>query len=313
MMKTELKTLINACSKENPLKVNEEGSYVEEFIKEVANVSKDNRILDKKIKEDLLGEPYSCFKYNQSVAEMMVWFFCEQTGLDYGVEKKLNPPKDVDFQIIQNGVNYNIEVKSPEYEISDNRVLTGRIASRTDRVNLKDTLYDLNNLFRKNLENTEFKDVNMVLPKDNKIKDCLISCQGKFLGSDAKNFNVLLLSTTSDEMPHYLEYFMNTESGFFTNYSYVQPKEFDKVGAVVITNAISINQKYDDCSWDIQKAKTIVLDNPFCSHIDHGQIEKFRGLFPNCTVEFWLGLQEFRKKNPGFPDIIYYYDYIKGS
>lgn len=233
----------------------------------------------------------------------------------YEIEKKVNTTqKDVDIVISVEDVFLNLEVKSPEYEERKDNRLVGIVANRSNDKEVLNVAKNLQEILSLHINTTSYSQVDIEYPKDNKVKDTLLSAQAKFNNNNTKNSNALYISTKTSEFVKYLNYIFNPESGFFTPNSYVNHSKYDKVMAIVLTNAISLNHKFNENSWDVSKAITLILHNPFCETKDFTLLKKWFEIIPNQTYKFCEGLKEFRKQqlnkeNP-LPEYSYYIDFV---
>ncbi|MBR6738007.1 MAG: hypothetical protein IKL82_06620 [Clostridia bacterium] len=316
MDKRTLDELLSKFSSDHPLIKYKNKPYYIEFEKLICSLQLNNAKLDLKI-EELLNDNgnFSIYKYNQGISELLIWFLLEQRHLNYQIEKKINKTqKDVDVVISIGDAFYNVEVKSPEYEERKEKQISGIIANRSTNKEIFNIANDIKSLISQQLSVIGYEKVDIEYPKDNKVKDTLLSAQSKFNNNNSKNCNVLYLSTNTNEFVKYLNYIVNSESGFFTPNSYVKHSEYNKVMAIVLTNAISLNHKFDKNSWDVSKAITLILHNPFCETQNFTLLEKLFEIIPNQTHKFCEGLREFRKQQfnneDPLPEYSYYIDFV---
>ncbi len=255
--------------------------------------------LSEKVKKILVGdstsEQKSLFSYNQGISELLFWFLLENKKVHYQIEKRMvagsNANVDVKFKL--DSINFNIEIKSPEYPIKEQGTLVGRIACRVPDQDMKGALKEISDKFRDVIDSTKYHSVNEVYPKDNKIKDCLLSAQKKFPDCSDTNCNILFISTITDELVHYINYLANPFSGFFTEKSYVPHSVFDKINAVILSNAISMNDSEINGGWDLSNALNLIFKNPFCKYQNEIILKGLFDLLPNNTKDYCMELNEF--------------------
>jgi hypothetical protein len=258
--------------------------------------------LNEKIEDLLIGDntstSKSLFTYNQGISELLWWFFLDKKNLNYKIDVKMVEGKDtnIDVQFKSSNITYNIEIKSPEYPIMKEDTLHGRIEVRVPNVDMISILNEVSELFSNAIENSKYKKVEKVLPKENKIKDCLLSAQKKFVENSESNCNILFISTTTDELVSYIDYFVNPFSGFFTSSSYIEHSQFDKVKAVILSNAISMNENEVGKGWDLSYATNLIFNNPFCKYKDNHVLDNILNLLPNVTREYHLEQIKFNKE-----------------
>ncbi len=311
MDKTQILKLISKLEN-NPLSEAIDSQYTQDLIARLANI--DEKRYDK-VKELLCGnEPFNKFKYNQGIAELLVWFFLQNKKIKYEIEvnKNIDNKSDIDVVANLNDLNYNIEIKSPQYQIQEKDCIQGRLASRTFNKNeAEQIMSEVKTLLKPGIKNTKYIDIKTQMPADNKIKDCLISAQKKFSGNSLNNINILFICTTTEEMMFYLEYLTNFYGqGLLTSNSFYDLKEYDKVFAVILSNAITLNERKDIDSWDLSKAINIIIPNNFCSYINQKSFCDVLEFFPNNTKEFYTEFCEFFKKNKDFPPPLFFIEYV---
>lgn len=298
MTKEEIKKIIDKIPNSKPYYQKSDDYKLELFNGFTSLTIKDKK-LNEKIEKLLIGDNStqlkSLFSYNQGISELLWWFFLEKNGIPYKIEKNMVPGKDtnIDVQFLLSGIDYNIEIKSPEYPIKENGNLQGRVACRVPGVDMKEALTDISNEFRKELCNTNYNDVDEDLPNDNKIKDCLLSAQKKFVNNSASNCNILFISTTDDELVHYINYFVNPYSGFFTPNSYVPHSDFDNVKAVILSNSISMNDGEIKKGWDLSNSLNLIFHNPNCKYQENSILNHLFTFLPNATQKYCQDLKEF--------------------
>ncbi len=303
--------------KNNPLNDRENAAYRRSFVENMRSVP-DSKY--EKVKQLLCGNGrFGRFKFNQGISELLVWFLFERSGIGYDTDVSENPINDRNIDVVakDGSVRYNIEIKSPEYAICPADTLKGRFAFRScGKEQAKEQMDGLADLLRQQLPANGYNSVETLMPSDNKIKDCLQSCQKKFIGNSAENLNILFLCTTTEEMMSYILYLTNAASGFLTENSYCDRTEYDKVFAVIVSNALTLNERKNDSAWDLSEAINIIIPNIFCAYRDRNSFSGLLQFFPNRTIEYATGLCEYTKKymsEMGDPDLInlmYFPDFV---
>ena len=316
MNKTALTRFVATLTKEHPLSIYSGSPFYAEFEQKICSLQLSQSKIDEKIEELLKDNgKFSIFKYNQGIAELLIWFWLESNNIPYQIEKTVNgTEKNVDAQAQYNSIFYNIEIKSPEYEEHKAGHLCGIIANRTEGKELINLAEHIRSILQNQMPTQGYSDVDIELPHDNKVKSALTFAQGKFSENSNSSCNILFIATTTAEFLKYLNYIINGQTGFFTPHSFMPHADFNKVKAIVLSNAISLHQQYDDKSWDISNAINLVLSNPYCEYEDCSILNGILQIFPHQTIEFFNGLEEFRKERSDdgrpMPDYIYFTDYV---
>ena len=327
MDKNEIVKIIENLDEENPIKIFKDKKFTNEL---VANLENLNDIDLNKIKTLMCGNSkYSTFLYNQGIAELFIYFLLNKQNITFCTEENENNSNssNVDVSFEFKDIKFNIEVKSPEYNLPSENKLSGSFANRFG--NKKDNYLMMKNFsekLKKNITGTKYEDVETLNLTDNKVKDCLLSAQNKFAEPTKTNFNILFLCTTTEEMESYWQYIVNPNSGFFNENSDVssffadknqtiqlKKEMYNKVSAIVLSNAITLNERRTEQSWNIDNAITLVLANPFSNYKNMDQYRILDSFFKNNTFDFCNGLCKFEKENPGTPDIIYFYEFVSSK
>ena len=236
--------------------------------KEYVDAFKD-RILDLGWLEDCklktllcVDREFNVYRYNQGISELMIYFLLSKAGVLFVIEKKLNASN-------RKNVDVSVEYREITY-------------------------------------NMEIKS------PDKDIKDCLLSCQEKFSDPTETICNILVIMTTTSEMTHYLNYLSNDDSGFFNplanvnrfrvNKKSLNRDMYDKVTAVILSNSITLNERYDATSWDISNAINIVLYNPSCKCLSRRGLQNLSEFFPHKSREYAIGHFDFLRTHTDFPE-----------
>lgn len=308
-----IEQIIASLSSAHPLRDEKKSEYKKTF---EINFAKLNGIKEDKAKKLLCGDTdFYKFKYNQGVAELMLYFLLTNANICFEIEKKVNPlnNKDVDVSAVYEGITYNIEVKSPEYENNQDNMLIGGFANRFGEKEVNQRIMDdIATQLHDAASQCGIKGVKQAKVTDDKVKECLLSAQEKFSIPTDKNCNILLIITTTSEMINYWNYIINNNSGFFNPYSDVSlfnymgkclsKADYNKVNAIILSNAITLNEKYDSTSWDMAQAINIVLMNPSCECTSIYGLQVLSDFFPHQTCEFAKGLFEFKRNHPEIPE-----------
>ncbi|WP_122614160.1 hypothetical protein [Pseudomonas viridiflava] len=251
-------------------------------------------------------------QYLQAAAELTICahfakFFPDQ----FIYEDAVNPPKDVDCSFQTQGYKFNIEVKcanfSKKHAIES---ATGFKLGSIGRGDGYDQLFeDLGIIFGSQGE---------ILSKqphmDNKLKDFLISADGKFAESpSARELNILIVCCDDQmDMQKWLGYLIGP-AGLFTRDSYVDPALYSKVDLVVLTNLyhrhkdVALKNKLQN-HWRLIDAFSLLCQNPLSAKESPLFIEFARTL-PHHTNELRVHLgtgnqPDHIKSAIGIPDYV---------
>lgn len=322
MERSEIETIINGLDSLHPLKSGKSLPYKDVLIEKLESVPN----LDAaKLKTLLCGnEKYSKDKYNQGLSEILLYILFSQKGLPFQFELKQNATNncDVDVVLQHKGITYNFEVKSPQYNEHADGVICGGFAFRFGDKEANDLqLTELENQLKPNIGKAGYTEIKRNEITDNKVKDCLLSAQEKFAEPSETNCNILFICTTTGEMIRYWQYIVNECSGFFHPFSDVSSfldsdrksiskQNYNKVNAIILSNAITLNERRENDSWDVGKAINIVLMNPAAkSHCLYG-LQILSEFFPDNTCEFIKALFEGKQKNSDIPELCYAYTFV---
>ena len=319
---SKIEEIICKLDSNHPLKNVGNTEYLNTLIEKLAILQNLKEI---KLKTLVCGnEPYSKFKYNQGVAELMLYILFSQEKLSFACEVAQNSGNNsnVDIVLKHNGISFNFEVKSPEYAESEEGILSGGYANRFgDKQSNAFMLSEFNNMLAPNIGKAGYREIKETPLLDNKVKDCLLSAQQKFSAPSETNFNILFICTTTAEMVMYWNYIVNEQSGFFnpvsdissflsTNKQPLNRNDFNRVNAIILSNAITLNERRDANAWDIAKAINIVLSNPFAECNSVGKFWILSEIFPHKTCEFVKMIFDERVKHPDIPELCHAYTFV---
>ena len=323
-MAANIVKIVNALCCDNPLNKYNNQPYTETFIN---LVSKIKDLPDDKFKTLICAnKQYEKYGFNQGISELLLYFLFSKNDISYLIEKNKNTENgsNVDVSLEYGCIHYNFEVKSPEYFENNDNMIHGKFDCRFGDKNTNDALMkDLIQIMSKNIGDSQFTGVTTDNMTDNKLKDCLLSAQNKFPEPSNTVCNILFISTTTSELISYWDYIVNPYSGFFNIASDVSSfiisikdktpinkKMYDKVTAVVLSNAISLNERYDDTSWDLSNSINIVLTNPLCKNASIAGLQMISNFLPHKTCEFACGLWKYKLEHPDFPDFCFPLEFV---
>lgn len=326
----KIKTDIDSSTK-NTLFKNKSSRYYRDFLDKVTLIANDSMQNTKQKLKSLklklqLTDNFNQFTYYQGISEMMLWMFCLEKNLKFSLEKKLSSEnnRDVDVQIVEKSYTFNIEVKCPEFELSDKSILNIQNAFRTIPKEQADVaVNEFKNFLTDRLDNkkTPYNGIEISKINDNKLVDYLKSGQEKFSDNGDSTLNILMVAVRSTDLQTYWQYLYNAYSGLFTSNSFCNNDEYSKVDIVLLTNIIEghENPSEEYNSWEIKNYCNLICLNPF--NIKDGELsEKYKSfldMFPNSKVQFEEYYKKFKEaiKNKPVPDLElllfphYMYDY----
>jgi hypothetical protein len=170
----------------------------------------------------------------QSASELSVQnhLMMEQRAKGVGIEKRVNPPKDVDVYYEVGATKVSLEVKCAVEAPQPSDALVIKMAGRVP--DHRATFDDL----KGKIEAAHPKQrVELAKNKDNTLKDFLISAHGKFnphAGFD--DLNILLVACGYYFDVQAWSFYMFENGGLFTSNSFHPQSEFAFVDMVILTN-----------------------------------------------------------------------------
>lgn len=251
-------------------------------------------------------------QYLQAAVELTVCahfakFFPDQ----FIYEDAINPPKDVDCSFQSAGYKFNIEVKcanfTKKHEVASAAGFTLGSIGRGDGYN--ELFEDLGVIF-----GSQGKNLALQPHMDNKLKDFLISADGKFpVTPNQDELNVLVIGCDDQmDMQKWLGY-LRGPAGLFTDSSYVDPELYSKVDLVVLTN---LYHRHKDVAlkdrlqhhWRLTDAFSLLCANPGSSK-DTSLFIEFSRNIPHHTNELRAHFETGSQPDPikmavGIPDYV---------
>lgn len=245
-------------------------------------------------------------QFIQSACELTVMNeFITRQDIVFHYENKITPPKDVDFSINIDRVNYNVEVKCPSYKNKHQAPKNEIELTFTNRAPTKDIKSEIVNdigcrLSQHNLTITEGKNL------DNKLKDFLLSTQEKVEKSDINDINVLVVCCNDAIDMHTWREYLFGFSGFFTEHSFIPHKEFERVDYVLLTNIYNRHYRFFDDylvtnHWCLSKSFNLLYPNKYSKRNQNVDGEKdlkmVNSVFNNHNINF----EEYLKDEQDVP------------
>ncbi|MDH2919562.1 MAG: hypothetical protein PXX73_10265 [Sideroxydans sp.] len=237
-------------------------------------------------------------QYIQSACELSVMsHFSRDADFNFEYEKKVCPPKNVDFSITQNSVRYNVEIKCASYvgkvDANINQIVIS-FQNRVPNPNSKDSICkELKDRLSKNDSPEVVEQKNM----DNNLKDFLVSMQNK-VGCAPKNDVNVLVACCDDEidMQTWRGYLWGA-GGFFTKKPTVlQHDKFNNVDYILLTNLFNRHKHFHTDTaiknhWELSSSFCLLYPNHFSSRnkcVENGldDVKQLSTIFPNLSVAF---------------------------
>lgn len=251
-----------------------------------------NKLITKKLQVESknFDEP----QYIQAACELTVMSeFVDKDDIEFRYENKVTPPKDVDFTLVIDKFNYNIEVKCPVYNsenIRDDKVslvFTNRAPSSRIR---DEILEDI----RSKLDKHE-KEVDEGKNHDNKLKDFLELTHAKVKSSPLSDVNILVVCCNDALDMHIWRGYLFGFSGFFTENSFIKHSEFDRVDYVLLTNIYNRHKNFYENSlisnhWKLSSSFNLLYPNKYSRRNKNVNgdydLDKMNKIFPNHNRKF---------------------------
>lgn len=307
---------IDKCSS-HILKEKKNEKYYKDFINEV-EVLYNNGCLNKKkdlnqFINKLQLDNYNEFKYYQGLAEIIFWIYCSKNNYNFELEKKLRDDvnTDVDVQIVKDDIKFNIEIKCPKFEEKKDGIF--KIIPAYRSLDKEDFNMEMDKLHKEISEeivknsNGRFKEFKQQKINDNKILDYLKSAQTKFSDDKTDCLNILVVSVRSEDMQSYWNYLYNPLSGLFTENSFHNSKDYNKVDIVILSNLIEghISPKDEYNSWCLENYCNIICLNSKKENLENNEFIKKLimlecDIIPNDTIQFEGYMTELIKFFPSY-------------
>lgn len=260
--------------------------------------SKFDELVEKKLQVGLqnFDEP----QYVQAACELTVMSeFVGRDDIEFRYENKVTPPKDVDFTLVIDEFNYNVEVKCPVYNsenIHDDKVSL-IFTNRTPSPRIRDEI--LKNI-RSKLEK-HGKEVGEGKNHDNKLKDFLESTHEKVKSSPLSDVNILVVCCDNALDMQVWRGYLFGYSGFFTKDSFIDHSKFNRVDYVLLTNIYNRHKNFHEDSvisnhWKLSSSFNLLYPNRYSlRNVDvngPSDLDKMNKIFPNHNRKFEVYLSD---------------------
>lgn len=258
-----------------------------------------NKHQTKRLLNDLQfsGEKFDEAKYLQAACETSIAsYMSSKFNENFSYEPKINPPKDVDCSFSTKGKEFYIEVKCPDFskKIDIDNIDAFKIGFFGHMNNYREIFDTTQKIFNSKDNNSREADKPLIkrLHMDNKMKDFLLSANGKFKDTtSAHELNILAICCSdSMDMQQWFHY-MYGSKGFFKCDSFHPQAEYKNVDIVLLTNLHHRHDKYWNKdkikkSWDFSKSFNLIFPNPFKENDKAETIRSFVESIPNHSIEF---------------------------
>ncbi|MFZ2450317.1 MAG: hypothetical protein WAW36_07355 [Methylovulum miyakonense] len=249
-------------------------------------------LIDKKLQIGL--KKFDESQYVQAACELTVMSeFLDKDYIEFRYENKVTPPKDVDFTVVIDKCNYNIEVKCPVYNPEnggDDKILC-LFTNRAPTLEIKDEMIEP---IRSQLEK-HGKTVVEGKNNDNKLKDFLESTHAKVENSPLSDVNILVVCCDNALDMHIWRGYMFGFSGLFTENSFIDHSKFNKVDYVLLTNIYNRHKNFYENSvisnhWKLSSSFNLLYPNRYSIRneniIGYLDLDKMNKIFPNHNRKF---------------------------
>ena len=232
--------------------------------------------------------------YIQTACELTVMNdFIDNEKFKFLYENKVTPPKDVDFTLQFEGINYNVEIKCPSFKevfksIND---ISLTFTNRAPTIDSKNKVFDdiKSRLEQHGKKTIEEKNL------DNTLKSFLESAQEKVLSSSQKDVNILVVCCDDAESMHIWRGYLFGWQGFFTDNSYIDHSSFDRVDYVLLTNIYHRHHQFFEKNliskhWSLSTSFNLLYPNKYSRRnqtvVGDLDLEKMNNIFNNHNYDF---------------------------
>lgn len=245
----------------------------------------------------LFGDQFDEAKYLQAACETAIASTLARMFPDsFAYEYQAKPPKDVDCSFKQNGFRFNFEIKCPDFSrkhsIDESGAFKIGVFGRfDDYFPLVEKLQ--NEVFNSNTNPNA--DSNRPLVKaqhmDNKLKDFLLSANGKFADdSSEEELNILVVCCPDLLSMQDWFFYMFGVGGLFTSDSYHSTLDYNNVDSVILTNMYHRHYDYQhkgklNDHWDWRQSFNLIFPNPLRKKAKMAASWKVLELIPNYSIE----------------------------
>jgi len=270
-------------------------------------VGKFRDLLDKKLQ--LETESFNEKQYIQAACELATMNeYIGRTDIQFYYEKKITPPKDVDFALCYEGKSINVEVKCPSYVNKLDSSSADVIITSLDRAPTKNDS-DLINLDLQNRLAKSGVSSKVEKSMENNLRTFLTSTNEKVQNAKPQDVNVLVVCCDSAlDMQAWRQYLLGFK-GVFTESSFVPHREFDRVDYVLLTNLYNRHHRFYETDlinnhWTLSSAFNLLYPNKFSKRnstvIINGKQDYLllSQVFNNYTEEF----EDYLRDNKDIPN-----------
>lgn len=245
-------------------------SYVNELEKiiekltPILSIKKNRELLDKKLQ--LESELFKESQFIQAACELAAMNeFIERNDVEFSYEKKVTPPKDVDFSLVYKSKTINVEVKCPSFEHKLDAENGEVLITSLDRAKTKNIHDAVVHSIQDKLHDSGV-DSKVEKSMDNNLRTFLISAQDKLISSAIDDINILIVCCDSARDMQIWRNYLFGLSGVFTNDSFVPHNEFNRVDYILLTNLYNRHHRFYEQSiisehWKLSSAFNFLYPN----------------------------------------------------
>lgn len=227
-------------------------------------------------------------QFIQAISEVLFFIHYSTLGymVNYDVSTHYDNKKNIDLQILENGLTLNFEVKCPAQDVIEEEKLYGKIANRHPSISKIDFDQSFNQLAwmiytTKNIETQRLR------TKDDTVVDCIRKASDQFDNKADNTLNILIIAADSERMGDFMWYMVNPSSGLFHS-KCVADVDFSKIDYIAVTNVVAghkMNAHFDFNVFDSANYVSIFF-SPKKSSLKTPVEYFFQNTFPNNNNEF---------------------------
>ncbi len=214
----------------------------------------------------------------QGVAELLVWFYFESKEHSYSIE--VGEQKNCDVSIVLDGISVNIEIKcpNPKFENDNEKKIACKYLHRTAQPfsEVQAVMNEIKAHIEMGLENqgdkAQYDKVFVELPDDNPLFQAIADAHSQLPELDDKTINIIFIPTTRKQMESFWAALINSPTGIFAipnplmrgngnNPWTLSSDTVKNISAIILSDAIEMNARYNSESWSLNKCFNLVLSN----------------------------------------------------
>ncbi len=252
--------LISELSDKHALK-NAPKLYVDGFTGAITSVYPPDQI--KKILQERFFIPddsnFDLDVYLQSAVELSVQNHIKRNAQveNFEINKRVNPPKDIDAYYEIKATQVSLEVKCP---------VDPKSSKDSYKVTMPGRVPDHEGVFNnlKGLFNNAVQSLELTKNQDNKLKDYLVGAHEKFSpNSNVDNLNILFVACNNPSSIQDWYFYLDGGEGLFTSQPFYPSKEYKLVDIVILSNLKYCHTEAREAfDWTLQNVFLLPFVNP---------------------------------------------------